>query len=118
MDRFKFFSKHNGWMFDTKVKHITYTNRQRKKRVSILRFARMTLEYQESREFWGSFNRFLENYDENNVIIEKLYYLKRRKKWDGFDERTINHLTPINQLPRIGINDLVNIRYKLINETI
>jgi hypothetical protein len=117
MITFKFLEKNGGWTFNTKVKHITYTNRQRKKRVSILRFTRTTLEYRESREFWGSFNRFLENYDENNVVVEKLYYLKRRKKWDGHDERTINHLTPINQLPRIGINDLVNIRYKM-NENI
>jgi len=117
MITFKFFAKNNGWTFNTKVKHITFTNRQRKKRISILRFSRTVLEYRESREFCGSFNRFLDNYNENDVVIEKLYYLKRRKKWDLHDEKTINHLTPVYELPRIGINDYVNIRYKL-NETI
>ena len=111
---FKFLVKNNGWTFDTKIKHITYTNRRRQKRVSILRFCRMSIPYEESREFWGSFNRFLENYDENSVEIEKLYTFKRRRKWDGFDELIINHTTPITQLRRIGLNDTVNIRYKLI----
>ena len=119
MIRFKFFSKHNGWAFNTKVKHITYTNRQRKKRVSILRFSNYPLTYHESREFCGSFNRFLENYNENSVIIEKIYYLKNRKEWNGSDNMTIDRFTHINLLPkRIGLNDFVDIRYKLIDETV
>ena len=111
---FKFFAKNNGWTFSTKVKHITYTNRQRKKRVSILRFSRTALSYEESREFCGNINRFLENYNENNVIIEKIYFVRRKKRWDGTDEMTINQFTHINLLPRIGINDYVSIRYKWI----
>ena len=118
MIRFKFFSKHNGWTFDTKVKHITYTNRQRKKRVSILRFMNYPLPYRESRQFCGNFNRFLENYDENSVLILKIQYLRRKKKWDETDSMTIDRFTHINLLPRIGINDFVDIRYKLIDETV
>lgn len=114
MDDFKFFSKKNGWTSDTKVKHLTYTNRQRKKRVSILRFSNYPIPYREARQFCGSFNRFLDNYDENSVVIEKLYYLKRRKTWSEHDEMTINRFTHINLLPRIGMNDYVDIRYKLI----
>ena len=68
---FKFFQKNVGWTFKTKVKHITYTNRQRKKRVAIIRFTNERIPYHDSREFNGSFNRFLENYDENSVLIEK-----------------------------------------------
>lgn len=115
---FKFFQKNNGWTFDTKVKHITFTNRLRKKRVSILRFANIPLNYYEAREYCGSFYRFLENYDENNVIVEKIYYLKSRKKWNGMDQININRFTHINLLPRIGVNDYVQIRYKLIDETV
>ena len=114
LTRFKFFQKHKGWTFQGKIKYITYTNRRYKKSTAIIHFTHDTIPYHDAREFNGNFNRFLENYPDHTIMVESIYYLRSRKRWDDNDQMTINRFTHINLLPRIGINDFVRIRYKFL----
>jgi hypothetical protein len=96
------------------IKYISYTNYINKKRVAIYRFTPQIISYHESKEFWGSFNRFWNNTSENSILIEYILVLKKRKKWDGKDKYRIDYTTNQNDLSRIGKNDLIRVRYKEI----
>ena len=106
MRKFKFLERNST----RNIKYIHYTGRNYKKRIAIINFIDYRLTYNESIEYCGSMNTFLENYNEGLIEVEFLYYLKRRKKWDGHDERTITYET--RELPRIGINDYIRVRFK------